>query len=145
MLDEKDSAILEQLMSDSRKTTKAIARELGIPRATVHDRIVKMEQKRVIKKYTATPDYAQLGLGVTAFILVQFEPEKGTSQRDTAEEISDLEGIFEVHMISGEYDMLLKVRGSSMEDIGKLVIDRLREVKGVARTLTCACFTTVRE
>jgi len=144
-LDEKDSAILEQLMSDSRKTTKAIARELGIPRATVHDRIVKMEQKRVIKKYTATPDYAQLGLGVTAFILVQFEPEKGTSQRDTAEEISDLEGIFEVHMISGEYDMLLKVRGSSMEDIGKLVIDRLREVKGVARTLTCACFTTVRE
>lgn len=144
-MDEKDSAILEQLMSDSRKTTKAIARELGIPRATVHDRIVKMEQKRVIKKYTATPDYAQLGLGVTAFILVQFEPEKGTSQRDTAEEISDLEGIFEVHMISGEYDMLLKVRGSSMEDIGKLVIDRLREVKGVARTLTCACFTTVRE
>jgi DNA-binding Lrp family transcriptional regulator len=145
MLDEKDSAILEQLMFDSRKTTKAIARELGIPRATVHDRIVKMEQKGVIKKYTTTPDYAQLGLGVTAFILVQFEPEKGTSQRDTAEEISDLPGIFEVHMISGEYDMLLKVRGSSMEDIGKLVIDRLREVKGVARTLTCACFTTVRE
>jgi DNA-binding Lrp family transcriptional regulator len=48
-------------------------------------------------------------------------------------------------MISGEYDMLLKVRGSSMEEIGKLVIDRLREVKGVARTLTCACFTTVKE
>src|SRR4030042_1931266 len=114
-------------MSDSRKTTKAIARELGFPRATVHDRIVKMEQKGIIKKYTATPDYAQLGLGVTAFILVQFEPEKGTSQRDTAEEISELPGIFEGHMISGEYDMLLKVRGSSMEDMGKLVIDRLRE------------------
>lgn len=145
MLDEKDSAILEQLMADSRKTTKAIARELGIPRATVHDRIAKMEQKGIIKKYTATPDYVQLGLGVTSFILVQFEPEKGTSQRETAEEISELPGIFEVHMISGEYDMLLKVRGSSMEDIGKLVIDRLREVKGVARTLTCACFTTVRE
>ncbi len=144
-MDEKDSAILEQLMSDSRKTTKAIARELGIPRATVHDRIVKMEQKGVIKKYTAAPDYSQLGLGVTSFILVQFEPEKGISQRETAEEISELPGIFEVHMISGEYDMLLKVRGSSMEDIGKLVIDRLREVKGVARTLTCACFSTVRE
>ncbi len=132
-------------MKDSRKTTKAIARELGIPRATVHDRIVKMEQKKIIKKFTAVPDYSQLGLGVIAFVLVQFESEKGLSQRDTADDIASIPGIFEVHMISGEYDMLLKVRGSSMEDIGKLVIDRLREVKGVARTLTCACFTTVKE
>lgn len=145
MLDEKDSAILDELTKDSRKTTKAIARELDIPRATVHDRIVKMEQKGVIKRYTAVPDYAQLGLGVSAFILVQFEPEKGISQRETAEDIGSLPGIFEVHMISGEYDMLLKVRGASMEEIGKLVIDRLREVKGVARTLTCAVFTTVKE
>jgi len=144
-LDEKDSAILDELMKDSRKTTKAIARELDIPRATVHDRIVKMEQKGVIKRYTAVPDYVQLGLGVSAFILVQFEPEKGISQRETAEDIGSLPGIFEVHMISGEYDMLLKVRGASMEDIGRLVIDRLREVKGVARTLTCAVFTTVKE
>ncbi|MCU0853090.1 MAG: Lrp/AsnC family transcriptional regulator [Thermoplasmata archaeon] len=145
MLDDKDSAILDELTKDSRKTTKAIARELEIPRATVHDRIVKMEQKGVIKRYTAVPDYAQLGLGVSAFILVQFEPEKGISQRETAEDIGSLPGIFEVHMISGEYDMLLKVRGATMEDIGRLVIDRLREVKGVARTLTCAVFTTVKE
>lgn len=144
-MDEKDSAILEELMKDSRKTTKAIAKELEIPRATVHDRIVRMEQRKVIRKYTAVPDYAQLGQGVTAFILAQFEPREGLSQRETADEIADIQGISEVHMISGEYDMLLKVRGASMEDIGKLVIDRLREVKGVARTLTCACFTTVKE
>ncbi len=145
MLDEKDQAILDELIKDSRKTTKAIARELDIPRATVHDRIVKMEQKKLIRKYTAVPDYSQLGIGVTAFILVQFSPQAGMSQRETAEEIAELRGIYEVHMISGEYDMLLKVRGSSMEEIGKLVIDRLREIKGVARTLTCACFTTVKE
>jgi len=144
-LDEKDSAILEELTKDSRKTTKAIARALDIPRATVHDRIVKMEQKGIIRKYTAVPDYGHLGVGVTAFILVQFVPEKGVSQRETAEDIASLPGIFEVHMISGEYDMLLKVRGSSMEDIGKLVIDRLRDITGVSRTLTCACFTTVKE
>ena len=145
MLDEKDTTILEELMKDSKKTTKAIAKELDIPRATVHDRIVKMEQKKIIKKYTAVPDYAQLGIGVTAFILVQFSPQAGPSQRETAEEIADLRGIFEVHMISGEYDMILKVRGSSMEDIGSLVIDRLREIKGVARTLTCASFSTIKE
>ncbi len=145
MLDEKDSAILKELIKDSRKTTKAIAKTLGIPRATVHDRITRMEQRGTIRKYTAVPDYNQLDLGVTSFVLVQFESEKGVSQRDTAEEIASMPGIYEVQMISGEYDMLLKVRGASMEEIGKLVIDRLRDVKGVARTLTCACFTTVKE
>lgn len=145
MLDEKDSAILEKLIEDSRKTTKAIARELDIPRATVHDRIVKMEHKKVIRRYTAVPDYVQLDQGVSAFILVQFESDSGISQRDTADEIATIHGIYEVHMISGEYDMLLKVRGASMEEIGRLVIDKLREVKGVARTLTCAVFTTVKE
>jgi len=145
MLDDKDLAILAELTKDSRKTTKAIARSLDIPRATVHDRIAKMEQKGIIRMYTSVPDYSQLGLGVTAFVLVQFEPEKGVSQRDTADEIALLPGIYEVHMISGEYDMILKVRGASMEDIGRLVIDRLRDVKGVARTLTCACFSTVKE
>jgi len=145
MLDEKDSAILDELMKDSRKTTKAIARNLRIPRATVHDRIVKMEQRGVIRRYTAVPDYDQLGLGVSAFVLVQFEPEDGVSQRETAEEVASIPGIFEVHLISGEYDILLHVRGSSMEEIGRLVIDRLREVKGVSRSLTCACFTTVKE
>jgi len=144
MLDEKDSAILGELMKDSRKTTKAIAKSLDIARATVHDRIVRMEARKVIVGYTAVPDYGQLGLGVTAFILAQFEPHEGLSQRDTAEEISSIDGICEVHMISGEYDMLLKVRGASMEDIGRLVIDKLRDVKGVARTLTCAVFNTVK-
>ena len=145
MLDEKDSAILDELMKDSRKTTKAIARALEIPRATVHDRIARMEARKVIRRYTAVPDYAQLDLGVTAFILAQFHHGGGISQRDTADEIAHIPGIYEVHLISGEYDILLKVRGASMEDIGRLVVDRLRDVKGVARTLTCASFSTVKE
>jgi Lrp/AsnC family leucine-responsive transcriptional regulator len=53
--------------------------------------------------------------------------------------------VYEVHLISGEWDMILKVRSSSMKDIGKLVIDDLREIKGVGKTVTCGCFSTVKE
>ncbi len=144
MLDEKDRSILEELINDSRKTTKAIAKALDIPRATVHDRIARMEKREVIRRYTAVPDYSQLGMGVTAFILAQFDHSEGRSQRETAEEIADIPGIFEVNLVSGEYDILLKVRGPSIEEIGNLVVDRLRDVEGVARTLTCASFSTVK-
>jgi len=50
-----------------------------------------------------------------------------------------------VHLISGEHDILLKVRGESMERIGDLVIDKLRQMDGVGRTLTCTCFSTVKD
>jgi DNA-binding Lrp family transcriptional regulator len=48
-----------------------------------------------------------------------------------------------VHVISGEHDILLKVRGESMECIGSLVIDKLRLIPGVGKTLTMASFATI--
>jgi DNA-binding Lrp family transcriptional regulator len=56
-----------------------------------------------------------------------------------------MSGVYEVHIISGEYDLLLKVRGKTLDDIGTLVVDKLRQLKGVGRTITFACFETVKE
>jgi len=144
MLDEKDLAILKALEEDSRRTTKAISEDLGIPRATVHERIKRMVEKGIIKRFTITLDHSALGEPIVAFILVSFLPNAKASQREVAQRISHLDGVFEVHLISGEYDMLVKVRGKSMEDIGALVIDRIRDVKGVGRTLTCVSFAQIK-
>jgi Lrp/AsnC family transcriptional regulator, leucine-responsive regulatory protein len=144
MLDEKDLAILKALGEDSRRTTKAISEDLGIPRATVHERIKRMVEKGIIKRFTITLDHSALGEPIVAFILVSFLPNAKASQREVAQRISHLDGVYEVHLISGEYDMLVKVRGKSMEDIGALVIDRIREVKGVGRTLTCVSFAQIK-
>jgi len=145
MLDEKDVAIIKALEEDSRRSTKAISEDLGIPRATVHERIKRMAEKGVIKRFTITLDHSALGEPIVAFILVSFLPNAKVSQREVAQRISHLDGVYEVHLISGEYDMLVKVRGKSMEGIGDLVIDRIREVEGVGRTLTCASFAQIKD
>lgn len=145
MIDEKDRAILEELKKDARRTTKEISRAVNMPRATVHERIKKMYEKGIIKEFTAVPDYVKLGEPILVFILVSFIPNPKISQREVAQQIADLPGVMEVHLISGEYDILLKIRGKSMEDIGSLVIDRLRQIEGVGRTMTCAAFATVKE
>jgi len=145
MLDEKDLAIIKALEEDSRRSTKAISEDLGIPRATVHERIKRMAEKGVIKRFTISLDHSALGEPIVAFILVSFLPNAKVSQREVAQRISRLDGVYEVHLISGEYDMLVKVRGRSMEGIGDLVIDRIREVEGVGRTLTCASFAQIMD
>ena len=84
MIDEKDRRILDELMEDARKSVVDISNDLGIPRATVQERIQRMKQSGVIRKFVAIPDYSRLGRPVTAFILVSFMP--GTvSQRELGE------------------------------------------------------------
>jgi len=145
MLDEKDEVILAELKKNGRKPTKTIAANVKIPRVTVHDRIQKMVDKGIIKSFTAIPDYEKIGLPSKVFIFVSFIPNPDVSQRQLAKRIAELSGVYEVHIISGEYDLLLKVRGKSLEEIGKLVVDKLRQLKGVGSTLTCACFETIKE
>jgi len=145
MLDDKDRAILTELQKDARRSTKAIAKDLNIPRATVHERIKRMMDKGIIKGFTVVPDYSQLGEPVTAFILISFLPNNDVSQRELAGRIAGLDGVQEVHLISGEHDILIKVRGKSMEGIGSLVIDKLRMIPGVGKTLTVASFASIKE
>ncbi|MEM2073556.1 MAG: Lrp/AsnC family transcriptional regulator, partial [Nitrososphaeria archaeon] len=116
MLDEKDWKILWKLIENGRKSVVEIAYELGIPRATVQERIKKLMKERVIKKFAAIPDYSKIGKGVTAFILVSFSGESNLSQRNLAEEIAKIPEVYEVSLISGEWDIILKVRTTSVEE-----------------------------
>jgi DNA-binding Lrp family transcriptional regulator len=143
-MDGKDIQILRILMHDARRSVVNIARELNLPRSTVNDRIRKMVKERIIKKFTTVPDYSKLGLGVKAYILVSFRSD-GINQHQLAEQIAKIDSVYEVSLISGEWDIIVKVRAPSVESIGRLVIDRLRSMKGVERTQTCVCFETLKE
>ena len=145
MLDEKDQVILNQLKENARQTTKTIAVKVKMPRVTVHDRIKKMVDQGIIKSFCTIPDYEKIGLQTKVFIFISFRPDTKISQRELAKRIAKLNGVFEVHIVTGEYDLLIKVRGTSLEEIGKLVVDKLRKLDGVDKTLTCACFETIKE
>ena len=145
MIDKKDEMILSELKKNARNSTKKIAMNTGIPRVTVHDHIQKMIENGIIKSFNVTIDYKKIGFNTEVFIFVSFLPNHDISQRQLAKSIAKLPGVYEVHIISGEYDLLLKVRGKTLEDIGTLVVDKLRQLKGVGRTLTFASFEKVKE
>lgn len=145
MLDEKDRRILEELRTNAKATTKSIAELTGIPRTTVHDRITKMEERGVVKQYTVIPDYEALGLSTTAFVFLTYDARDDVTQEEVAQALSAMEGVFEVHMISGDWDLVAKVRGESVEQIGEIVIGRLRAIGGVGKTLTSTVFRTYKE
>jgi len=144
-LDEKDKLILRELWIDSSQSVREIAEKLGMPRTTVQERINKLKREGIIKRFTIEIDYSKLRKSTTAFILVSFMPGPQVSQKELAKRISDLPDVEEVHLITGEWDIIVKVRGSSIKDIGELVVERIRMMDGVARTVTCAALYTAKE
>ena len=82
---------------------------------------------------------------MTVFILISFLSGSGVAQREAAQKIAVIPDVCEVHVISGEWDIIAKARGESIQSIGDLVLDRIRNVKGVERTLTCTSFAAIKE
>ena len=67
------------------------------------------------------------------------------SQRAVAEEIARFPEVQEVHIITGDWDLLVKLQAPSVDAIGKFVVDKLRLISGLEKTLTCMVFETVKE
>jgi len=149
-LDRRDVKILKLLQKDCKMTAKEIAKEIGSPITTVYAKIKRMEQLGIIKQYKAILDSKQLDKGTTAFILASFAyrpggREKPLSQRDVAKQIAAFPEVQEVHIITGGWDILIKVRADHVDTLGKLVMDKLRMVAGVENTLSCIVYETVKE
>ena len=149
-LDEKDLALLNLLQRNSDLSLREIARRLKSPITTVHSRLRRLEKLGVIKGYKAILNAEKIGFNTTAFILASFRYKirkngKLISQREIARLISKLPGVQEVHIISGDWDILIKVKARSVEEVGKFVLDKLRLIEGIEKTLTCVVFDSVKE
>jgi DNA-binding Lrp family transcriptional regulator len=145
MMDDTDWKILSMLMADGRRSVVEMAKELAMPRATVQERVKKLVDGGTIKKFAAVPEYSKIGKEVVAYVLVSFTREGTFSQRKLAEEIGLIPEVHEVSLISGEWDLILKVRASSVKEIGSLVVDRLRMMTGIEKTQTCISFQVMKE
>jgi len=149
-LDEKDIAILALIQENSKLTARQIAQRINAPITTVFAKTKRMEELGIIREYRAVLAPEKLDSGTAAFILASVSyrakaDDIPVSQRAVAEEIAKFPEVQEVHIITGDWDLLIKLRAENVESIGKFVVDNLRLIKGLEKTLTCMVFETVKE
>lgn len=149
-LDEKDLAILQLIQENSKYTANQIAKKINAPITTIFAKTKRMEELGIIKQYRAILSPEKLNLGTAAFILASVSyatKNEGApiSQREVAEEIARFPEVQEVHIITGDWDLIVKLRAENVDAVGKFVVDKLRLIKGLEKTLTCMIFETVKE
>ncbi len=141
-LDETDREILRILMSDARTPFSEVARRIDMSSATVHDRVNRMEEAGVIEGYHASVNPKGVGLGTSA--LVGLRVEQGR-ERETLDRLADVEGVQEVHLTTGQWDVMVRIYAEDTDRLRELMFDTVAQMEGFARSQTMVILGTHHE
>jgi DNA-binding Lrp family transcriptional regulator len=73
-------------------------------------------------------------MGIQAYILVDISAKRPSS---VVSEISKLKGVVSAQAVTGPHDAIVLVEASDMTQLGHLIMEEIRSIEGVSRTLTC--------
>lgn len=132
-LDEIDHQILDMLIDNTRIPFTDIAKKLLISAGTVHVRVKKMEDAKIIKGSSLTLDYQKLGYSFIAYVGVFLQ---NTSQtKFVLERVYEIPHVTVAHITTGKFNIFCKIRAKSTTH-AKEIIFQLDEIEGVYRTET---------
>jgi DNA-binding Lrp family transcriptional regulator len=140
-LDHKDLAILNLLEADARLSIRKIGTLTKIRPSTVHQRIKRMIKEGIIQKFTIKLDPEKFGENLTVFMLVA-----GSLNKYLDDRFMKSKNILEIHGITGEYDLLIKLRFKDMKQFNKFIIEfREKYSRSISKTITMVGTVQLKE
>jgi Lrp/AsnC family leucine-responsive transcriptional regulator len=142
-IDEIDLRILGALQNDCRARLESIAKELGIPKSTVHYRIRRLEETGVIERYSAKVNAAKLGKDYLVVVLVRAKYGPRYHQR-IGKRIAAIRGVWAVYYVLGDNDFVLLIRADDREDYMR-TLEKISSMPDIERTSTQVVATVIKE
>ncbi|MCK8046981.1 MULTISPECIES: leucine-responsive transcriptional regulator Lrp [Shewanella] len=144
-LDRIDRNILNELQIDGRISNVELSKRVGLSPTPCLERVKRLEKQGYIKGYTALVNPHYLGASLLVFVEI-------TLNRDTAEvfdkfnkAVQLLDDIQECHLVSGDFDYLLKTRVSDMSAYRRLLGETLLKLPAVSDTRTYVVMEEVKQ
>ena len=130
-------ALLKLLDNDARLTNEQLAVMLGCTEEEVRARIAALERSGAVRAYKAVIDWDKTDRNrVTAIIELKVVPRPDVGFEAIAEQIADFEEVESVYLMSGGYDLSVRVNGHSFQEIAAFVARRLATLDSVQSTAT---------
>lgn len=138
-LDALDRKILRLLQQDARTSYRAIADAVDLRAPSVHARVQRLEKEGFIRGYHADIDPEKVGRTLTAYVSIGLEGgRRGETPRTeaVADALRKDPDVVEVHAVTGEDDLLIKIRTTDIRGLERLLLRSLEPLEGVRRTTT---------
>jgi Lrp/AsnC family leucine-responsive transcriptional regulator len=132
-LDDVDRQILVLVSQDSRRSQRALARELGMSAPAVGDRLSRLERLGVIQGYGVRVDWSAVGYPMTVYLTIT--AAQGYQQATIVEQIAGVPELEALDVVTGAIDMLARLRVRDHAHLRQL-LRQIWEIEGVQRTET---------
>jgi DNA-binding Lrp family transcriptional regulator len=129
-LDKLDLDIIRLLQRDSRISCRSVGKELNVSASTVSERIKRLIDSEVIRKFTTIVDPSKLGKQYTMFLMVRLHPHYKPDY--VVKKIEKLDESCCIHNITGNYHLHLLIRATDNHAAADL-LDRIRAIEGIDR------------
>ena len=137
-MEDLDRSIVGLLLNDGRMSYTDLGRATGLSTSAVHQRVRRLEERGIIRSYSAVVDHDAVGLPLTVFISVSpLDPSAPDDVPDRMRDITDIEAC---HSVAGDESYILKVRVATpgaLEDL----LARVRFAAGVSTRTTVVLST----
>ena len=132
-IDDTDFAILALLLEDGRISVSELSERVHISRSVAYERVQRLRSSGVIRGFTARLDNRRLGLDLTAFVTLATEQAAWDSVNAALHEMPEVEY---AAATAGTFDAIVLVRVRTLEELKRVVLDRIHTITGVRSTTT---------
>lgn len=132
-LDAVDRRLVEALRADGRASVNEMAARVSVSRATAYQRLGRLRDAGVIRRFTVDVDHRKLGLPIAALVLVNVVQH---SWRDVGDRLRQLPGVEWMALSSGTFDYVLLVRAPNIEHLRDVILGDLQSIPEIRSSQT---------
>ncbi|MFD1160628.1 Lrp/AsnC family transcriptional regulator [Roseovarius aestuarii] len=144
-MDRLDRHILSILQEDGQIPMVRLSERVGLSLSACHRRVKIMEANGTISNYSAVVDRKAIGLELQVFIEVKLTSHYKEDQTLFEEKIKAMPDVLECHLISGEFDYLMRVAVSNPADYEDFYRNRLSQIPSISQVKTLLSLSTLKE
>lgn len=144
-LDKLDRHILKILQHEGRISMKDLGERVGLSVTPCIERVKRMERDGVISGYYARVDPAALGAKLLVFVEITLNSKSASAFEQFRREVLRIPEVQECHLVSGDFDYLIKARIHEMAEYRKLLGDMLLELPGAAQSKSYVVMEEIKE
>ncbi|MDT8319824.1 MAG: Lrp/AsnC ligand binding domain-containing protein [Xanthomonadales bacterium] len=144
-LDRTNRLILRHLQKDGRISNAALAKKVNLTATPCLERVRRLERDGYIRGYTALLEPSMVDAGLLVFVEIDLLRTSPDAFRDFRRAAVKLTELLECHLVSGNFDYLLKARVKDMQEYRRLLGEKILALPGVSDSRSYVVMEEVKE
>ena len=144
-LDRIDRQILTALQADGRISNVSLAKKVNLTTTPCLERVRRLERDGFINGYTALLDPQMVDAGLLVFVEISLMRNSPDAFKAFRRQANRLSGILECHLVSGNFDYLIKARVKDILEYRKLLGEQILALPGVSDSRSYVVMEEIKE